>query len=333
MILPNKISTKIKLLGALLIFLTLSIITVTIYLNQQNQKDALLINIAGKQRMLTQKIAKNIFYINHHKKSFDELNAATNEFIKGLDTLQNGDKLINIYSAPTQEIKNKIYSITLLWEEFHKDIQNFISISKSKDINKETLLHKIVASIENENTLLLASADELVTMYTVYSQSKTNYMKLFQYTSALVLLFIFIYSLIRLREIESHVDEFMVYSKKLITDEDGLKIEPLNIDAESEIIEVSDTINCFISKINSAVDYSNEALEKSQQASLKLEELTDEFDGIIDELQDKPLISKHLNTSEDIAIESAEVLLNSTQKLKRLKDELSSLIITCQTIK
>ena len=117
MILPNKISTKIKLLGALLIFLTLSIITVTIYLNQQNQKDALLINIAGKQRMLTQKIAKNIFYINHHKKSFDELNAATNEFIKGLDTLQNGDKLINIYSAPTQEIKNKIYSITLLWEE------------------------------------------------------------------------------------------------------------------------------------------------------------------------------------------------------------------------
>ena len=44
----NKITTKIKILGALLIFLMLSVITTTIYLNQQNSKDALVINIAGK---------------------------------------------------------------------------------------------------------------------------------------------------------------------------------------------------------------------------------------------------------------------------------------------
>ena len=51
----NKISTKIKIIGSLLIILMLSTIATTIYLNQQTYKDALIINIAGKQRMLTQK--------------------------------------------------------------------------------------------------------------------------------------------------------------------------------------------------------------------------------------------------------------------------------------
>ena len=104
----NKISTKIKLMGAVLILLILSSIMVTLYLNQQNQKDAVVINIAGKQRMLTQKIAKNIFYIQHNSnKSFQELNAATDEFIKGLYTLEYGNKSIGTYAAPTKNIKNQ----------------------------------------------------------------------------------------------------------------------------------------------------------------------------------------------------------------------------------
>ncbi|MDQ1264392.1 MAG: hypothetical protein QG559_1393, partial [Campylobacterota bacterium] len=86
MIKINKISTKIKIIGALLIFLMANVIGMTIYLNQQNSKDALLINIAGKQRMLTQKIAKNVFYIYHNtEENFDELTNACDEFIAGLD--------------------------------------------------------------------------------------------------------------------------------------------------------------------------------------------------------------------------------------------------------
>ncbi len=169
-------------------------------------------------------------------------------------------------------------------------------------------------------------------MYTNYSESKTEYMKVFQYISAIILLSIFIYSLLRLREIESHAEEFMKYSKQLINDENGLKLKPIEIDAESEIVEVSDTINCFINKINSAVDHSNEALQQSQQASSKLEELTDEFDDIIGEIQDSSAVSKHLNNSEDIVIESAEELLNSTKKLQRLKEELQNLTKSCQKI-
>ena len=56
----SSISTKIRVLGILFTLLMASIVTTTIYLNNNNSQDAMIINIAGKQRMLTQNISKNI---------------------------------------------------------------------------------------------------------------------------------------------------------------------------------------------------------------------------------------------------------------------------------
>lgn len=331
MIMPNKISTKIKIIGSLVLILMLSTVGVTIYLNQQNVKDALIINIAGKQRMLTQKISKNVFYINYSSnKDFYELNAAIDEFVKGLNTLKHGNEDKKIQAAPTLKIKDQITVVDNLWSHFYEDIQNFKILTNANEEAKEEKIKEILLSVYKNNTILLDNVDKLVTMYTNYSESKTEYMKFFQYFSATLLLILFTYALFRLKEIESHAEEFMKYSKELVANEGNSKLTPMNIDAESEIIEVSDTINCFIQKINSAVDHSNEALQQSQQASLKLEELTDEFDSIIDEIKDKASISKHLNNSEDIVIESTEELLNSTKKLQKLQDELHKLTRSCQ---
>lgn len=328
-----KISTKIKILGALLIVLMLSALSTTIYLNQQNVKDALVVNIVGKQRMLTQKIAKNVFYIHYSSnKDFYELNAATEEFINGLNILRHGDKEKEIASVPTYKISAQLTEVTLLWEKFYEDIQNFKLLVNSSEANKQAQCDNIVASVYKNNTILLDNVDKLVTMYTHYSENKTEYIKTFQYSVAALLLLLLVYSLLQLKSIESHVDEFINYSKMLVNDEDGTKIKPMKIkeQREQEIVEVSDTINCFINKINSAIDYSNEALLQSQQASLKLEELTDEFDTILNELNDTSLVAKHLGNSEDIIIESAEGLFDTTKRLKNLKLELEKLTKSCQ---
>ena len=331
----NKISTKIKLLGALLIFLMASVIVTTIYLNQQNIKDALLINIAGKQRMLTQKIAKNIFYIYYNStQDFYELNSACDEFVDGLNTLKHGNQDKGILVVPTHEISNQLLEVDRLWEKFFEDVKNFKLMESSENKNVKEL-EKIIASIYKNNTTLLNNVDKLVTMYTNHSEDKTNFIKSFQYLSGSILFILFLYSLLQLKAIESHVDSFMQYSKMLVNNEDISSLTPLKLEAESEseIVEVSDTINCFIKKINSAVEYSNEALLQSQKASSKLEELTDEFDTILDELKDTSIISKHLNNSEDIVIESTEELINSTKKLTNLKKELDKLIKSCQELK
>ncbi|MEA2100379.1 MAG: type IV pili methyl-accepting chemotaxis transducer N-terminal domain-containing protein [Campylobacterota bacterium] len=330
----NKISTKIKLIGALLIVMMLSVITTTIYLSKQNSKDALVVNIVGKQRMLTQQISKNIFYIHYSSnKDFYELNKATDEFLNGLNILKYGDSSKEISPVTTQIIVTQLNIVNKLWNNFYNDIQNFKIYNGSNNPLEYEKSQEIVTNIYKNNIILLNSVDKLVSQYTEYSESKTEYLKTFQYGAAIIFILLFIYSLQQLRIIESHVDEFMDYSKQLLNGENNNKIMPLKVEeeTESEIIEVSDTINCFISKINSAMDYSNEALLQSEQASQKLEELTDEFDTIIDEIQDKTLVQEHLNNSEDIVIESSEELLNSTKKLQNLKLELQKLTESCKT--
>jgi hypothetical protein len=285
--------------------------------------------------MLTQKIAKNVFYIYHNtEENFDELTMASDEFIAGLDTLKHGNKAKEISAVSTDEITSGLSEVEKLWSQFYANVQSFKTLLPQK-AQDDAALKDVVNSIYKQNSALLESVDALVTTYTVYSEEKTNFIKTFQYISGAILSLLFLYSLTQLKTIEAHVDSFMHYSKTLVENDDISNIKPIKLEAENEIelIEVGDTINSFIQKINAAVEYSNEALQQSQNASSKLEELTEEFDAILSEIKDASLASKYLNNSEDIVIESTEELINSTKKLANLKKELEKLTKSCQSLK
>jgi len=328
----SKISTKIKILGAGLIITVLSLIVVTIYLNQKNIKDALIINISGKERMLTQKISKNIFYLYHQRAlDFKELDTAVEEFEYILESLKNGDTFRGIQSSPTQEITQQIVKINFLWNSFNQNVQTFKKILTLKDIQNEQKLEAQVNSIYNSNNTLLKEVDILVGMYTFYTEQKTHTIENFQYLWAFILLLLIIYSIIQLRVIESHANEFLQYSKEIIEKQNENKpIEYIEINAEKEIVEATDTLNCFINKINSAMLYSEEAVSKSQLASEKLEEITDEFDQLLFEIKGSQSLSSQLSQSEDIAIQSSEDLIKTTKKLSDLKQQLDNLRLNCK---
>jgi len=328
----NRISTKIRILGAGLIFTILSLIVLTIYLNQKNTKDSLIINIAGKERMLTQQISKNIFYLYNTKElNFNELDDAVEEFKYILNTLKDGNELRGIEPAPTDAITQQISKIVVLWNSFNTNVQTFKEIIMISNTQNDKKLNVHVNSIYTSNNNLLKEVDALVTMYTKYTEQKTHTIKNFQYFGAFILFILIIYSILQLRKIESHANEFLEYSKNIINaQEENKPIEYIEIDAEKEIVEVSDTLNCFINKINSAMEYSEEAVTKSQQASEKLEEITDEFDRLLDDMEDSQALSSQLSKSEDIAIQSSEDLLQTTRKLANLKQQLDTLRITCK---
>ena len=326
----NTISNKIKLIGIFFIILMTSIIISTIYLNEKNKKDALIINIAGKQRMLTQKIAKNIFYLYHNNESQNELDAATIEFIYNLDSLKNGNSLIGLFSPPTNEIAKQISKVEILWHNFHANINKFKEIVIKRDLTNEHLLETIVDSIYSTNNILLNEVDILVSMYTDYTEEKTDYLRYSQYLFALIIIFLIIYSSSQLKAMEANAKKFFEYSKKLAENPDNQPLEHIKIEAEKEIEEATDTINCFINKINSAMTYSANAVEQSKNASIKLEEISDEFDVILHELNNSAEISKHLDKSEGIVIQTQEDLIKSTKKLQELKNELDNLLNSCK---
>jgi hypothetical protein len=326
----NTISNKIKSIGILFIILMISIIVSTIYLNEKNKKDSLIINIAGKQRMLSQKIAKNIFYLYHNNESQNELDEATIEFIYNLNSLKNGNTLIGVFSAPNDEIAKQISKVEILWNNFYSNINKFKEIVIKRDLSNENLLKNTVYSIYKTNNILLNEVDILVSMYTVYNEEKTDYIRFIQYLFTIIILILIIYSFSQLKAMEANARKFFEYSKKLTENPDNQPLEPMKIEAEKEIEEATDTINCFINKINSAMTYSANAVEQSKNASIKLEEINDEFDIIIHELTNSAEISKHLDKSEGIVIQTQEDLIKSTRKLQELKNELDKLLNSCK---
>ncbi|MDD3007524.1 MAG: type IV pili methyl-accepting chemotaxis transducer N-terminal domain-containing protein [Arcobacter sp.] len=326
----NKISTKIKSLGILFFVLMLSVIATTIYLNNKNKKDALIINIAGKQRMLTQNISKNIFYLSQHKNSsFVELENSTTEFIYNLNSLKEGNELSEIQKAPTKEIANQIMKIEILWKSFFQNIIDFKELINKNDSSSKNSLENIIDLIYTTNPVLLEEVDKLVYMYTIYSEEKTNDIRYMQYFFALLIVILIIYGFIQLKSMEENAKKFLEESKKIVEQNVTKPLTPIKIEGENEIVEATHTINCFIEKINSVMNYSANAIEQSKNASLKLEELTDEFDKIIYDLTNSADISKQLNRSEDIVIQSQEYLINSTKRLQELKKELDKILKSC----
>ncbi len=328
----NNISTKIKFIGILFLVLMISIISTTIYLNNKSKKDALIINVAGKQRMLTQNISKNVFYLYYIKNGVHtELDNSVIEFVYNLNSLKDGNNLIGIEKAPTDLIAKQLAKVEIMWNTFYQNIENFKKLNNKEDALSQNELKKTIEAIYNTNTTLLNEVDNLVSMYTVYSEEKMHYLKYAQYFFALIIIILIIYSFSQLKAMEENAKKFLEESKKIIEQDIDEPLSPIKIEAENEIVEATNTLNCFIQKINSVVTYSANAIEQSKNASQKLEELSEEFDLIIDGLKNSADISKQLNKSEYIVIQSQEDLVNSTKRLQELKNELDKILNACGT--
>ena len=322
----SNISTKIKVIGILFALLMTSIIATTIYLNNKNEKDAMIINIAGKQRMLTQNISKNIFYLySNPKSSQNELDTSIEEFIYNLESLKGGNSLSKLKESPNIQIDRQMLQIEYLWSIFYQNIVKFKELIQNNSNKQE--LQNIVNIIYETNPELLYEVDALVSLHTINSEQKIRFLKNSQYFFAILILFLIIYSFLELKTMEKNALRFLEESKKVMEQNFEEPLKPLKIEAEGELVEASNIFNRFLNKINSAIIDSNSALEQSKNASYKLEEITNEFDEIINELQNKSEISKQLNKSEDIAIQTQEQLLHSSKRLNELKNELEKIIL------
>ena len=322
----SNISTKIKIIGILFALLMTSIIATTIYLNNKNEKDAMIINIAGKQRMLTQNISKNIFYLySNPKSSQNELDSSIEEFIYNLESLKGGNSLSKLKESPNIQIDRQMLQIEYLWSIFYQNIVKFKELIQNNTNQKE--LQNIVNIIYETNPELLYEVDALVSLHTINSEQKIRFLKNSQYFFAILILFLIIYSFLELKTMEKNALKFIEESKKVMEQNFEEPLKPIKIEAEGELIEASNIFNRFLNKINSAIIDSNSALEQSKNASYKLEEISNEFDEIINEIQNKSEISKQLNRSEDIAIQTQEQLLHSSKRLNELKNELEKIIL------
>jgi nitrate/nitrite-specific signal transduction histidine kinase len=141
---PSRISTKLKVVGGLLSLIIFLIIGLTVAMNERSKKDSLIINIAGKQRMLTQKMSKEIFYLRHRDgHDFRDLDAAMELFQNNLNDLRFGNEDRGIYSPQNEVIKGKLDKVATQWETFSAELRKVKSGILSVKSDKEILSNRI----------------------------------------------------------------------------------------------------------------------------------------------------------------------------------------------
>ncbi len=151
----KKITSQIKFIGGALSLVIIAIVASVIYINQKSKYDSKVINIAGKQRMLTQKISKEIFRLKTAREiNLNELNEAEKLFDTNLKDLLEGNIERGIYAPPTKEIKEQLTRVKKLWEPFKKKVDRFKKLITKIEIEKNFV-------IEN-NEYLLEISDKVV---------------------------------------------------------------------------------------------------------------------------------------------------------------------------
>ena len=155
MLKPRGINKKLHFAGSALSFIIVCVITLTVVMNERSKKDSLIINIAGKQRMLTQKMSKEIFYIKHKQSAdFREINSAVDLFENNLNDLMNGNSAKGIYVPQNIKIKTKLEEVSSLWIPFKKEVKKII-----KDV---TFIKNDLETLTTRTTSLLVESDKIV---------------------------------------------------------------------------------------------------------------------------------------------------------------------------
>ena len=118
------------------------------------------INLAGKQRMLTQKISKEVVLIALNvdpKKNRERLKKTSILFDKTINGFLHGDEKLALSAATNSSIIRQIKIIKKHWLAFNKNIK---SIIEKKVLDKSALLY-----ITKENIPLLKESHQLVLLY------------------------------------------------------------------------------------------------------------------------------------------------------------------------
>jgi len=127
------------------------------------------IDLAGKQRMLVQKITKEALLIHENldkKDNIDNLKQSSQLFDQTLKGLINGDKSLNLVVLNKKTVQKQLKIVEDLWQPFYKEIKSILS-GKAKNSSYEFL--------EKNNMNLLKEMNKVVALYT---EGKSNSSKL-----------------------------------------------------------------------------------------------------------------------------------------------------------
>ena len=177
--------------AGLFLALNVGVLIPTLFVSALLKKDAVSINLAGRQRMLSQKMSKSLLGVkekwkesNDFKQSQEELRQAYELFDDAFEGFKRGKSVegadgnrVYLKAVETQRGREILQEASEIWEPYKEKLQPIIKADKS--INLEDLQPAVNYTREN-NLKLLALMNELTIEQEKVAQTKTGYLQLIQ---------------------------------------------------------------------------------------------------------------------------------------------------------
>jgi len=131
--------------------------------------DAVMIDVAGRLGMLTQRISDEVCAIwsgNRSEDDFDALSATIVRFGVSVTSLRDGDKVIGIKPAPTPQIAKALDEVAKDWSALHKMITEAVADEGASEKEKVAVLKALTANMYKLNGI--------VDLYTSYAKNETT---------------------------------------------------------------------------------------------------------------------------------------------------------------
>jgi len=194
-------------IGAILVVMVLLNALAVIFVGvqvQQQQTDTLVVNVAGRQRMLSQKMSKLAFMINAgNDDARRKLTDAANLFDRSLQGLTNGNAEMNLPPAPAT-VKPLLANVEDVWKPFNAAVQTIIDGTPQTAEFDEALSY-----ITENNESLLALANDVTAALQHEAEQGTNRLLLILYIVLAVSVLVFIGAIILLRYIINPLEEMV----------------------------------------------------------------------------------------------------------------------------
>ncbi|MCB0195596.1 MAG: type IV pili methyl-accepting chemotaxis transducer N-terminal domain-containing protein, partial [Anaerolineae bacterium] len=244
--------------GLLLVLVFVEIIGVVVMLNQQ-QTDALVINVAGRQRMLSQKMSKYALMIERGDETvIADLEAASHLFDQSLQGLTVGDAETGLPAA-SETMRPMLMTVTEAWTPFYASVQSLPQISPDDPEFAQSINY-----ILSNNEDVLTKANDVVLGFQSEAEQKTTQVLTFLYVIAFLGLVVFGFVIWMLRRITRPLQLMGEASQQLAQGDINVALE---INSQDEVGQLANAFHRVIDYIHDVT----EAAERLASGDLTVE--------------------------------------------------------------
>jgi len=275
--------TRLQILGAFFVVIFTSMLVSNIYLSESVKEDASDINLAGRQRMLSQRLTKStanmqIYIASSNfeaaKKAQDEALLSFNlfndtliAFLEGGETQGASGTKVSISALNNKTIRSHPSKALEIWKQITKDL-NYITTDDVSNISTQRLDH-VVSYLSRNNLELLKLMNSLTVGLDENSQSTSSRQQLILWIALALVFGIFTYIFFyALKGLKKRDTELATYANQLNSNYSSLQR------TYSSLQKTQTELNSSNQSLQQALDTVRVASEEAQTRASELEDIT-----------------------------------------------------------